>query len=137
MGIIVWKGERMSENSLTQIGQISVNAADIPRAVAFYRDTLSMKFLFQASQMAFFDCNGIRLMISLPEKPEFNHPGSVIYYKVGDIKQVYEAFLERGVSFISEPHMVANMGSFDIWMAFFKDTEGNTLAITSDVPNGN
>ncbi|NOU73275.1 VOC family protein [Paenibacillus sp. LMG 31458] len=127
----------MSENSLTQIGQISVNAADIPRAVAFYRDTLGMKFLFQASQMAFFDCNGIRLMISLPEKPEFNHPGSVIYYKVGDIKQVYEAFLERGVSFISEPHMVANMGSFDIWMAFFWDTEGNTLAITSDVPNGN
>lgn len=127
----------MSENSLTQIGQISINAADIPRAVAFYRDTLGMKFLFQASQMAFFDCNGIRLMISLPEKPEFNHPGSVIYYKVGDIKQVYEAFLERGVSFISEPHMVANMGSFDIWMAFFRDTEGNTLAITSDVPNGN
>ncbi len=127
----------MSENSLTQIGQISVNAADIPRAVAFYRDTLGMKFLFQASQMAFFDCNGIRLMLSLPEKPEFNHPGSVIYYKVGDIKQVYEAFLERGVSFISEPHVVANMGSFDIWMAFFRDTEGNTLAITSDVPNGN
>ncbi|KQX49005.1 VOC family protein [Paenibacillus sp. Root444D2] len=127
----------MSENSLTQIGQISVNAADIPRAVAFYRDTLGMKFLFQASQMAFFDCNGIRLMLSLPENPEFNHPGSVIYYKVGDIKQVYEAFLERGVSFISEPHVVANMGSFDIWMAFFRDTEGNTLAITSDVPNGN
>ncbi|MDQ0901371.1 MULTISPECIES: VOC family protein [unclassified Paenibacillus] len=127
----------MSDNSLTQIGQISVNAADIPRAVAFYRDTLGMKFLFQASQMAFFDCNGVRLMLSLPEKPEFNHPGSVIYYKVGDINQVYEAFLERGVSFISEPHVVANMGSFDIWMAFFRDTEGNTLAITSDVPNGN
>jgi methylmalonyl-CoA/ethylmalonyl-CoA epimerase len=137
MGIIVWEGKRMSDNSLTQIGQISVNAADIPRAVAFYRDTLGMKFLFQASQMAFFDCNGVRLMLSLPEKPEFNHPGSVIYYKVGDIKQVYEAFLERGVSFISEPHVVANMGSFDIWMAFFRDTEGNTLAITSDVPNGN
>ncbi|NRF91348.1 VOC family protein [Paenibacillus frigoriresistens] len=127
----------MSENSLTQIGQISVNAADIPRAVAFYRDTLGMKFLFQASQMAFFDCNGIRLMLSLPEKPEFNHPSSVIYYNVEDIKQVYEAFLERGVSFISEPHVVAKMGSFDIWIAFFRDTEGNTLAITSDVPNGN
>lgn len=123
----------MSENSLTQIGQISVNVTDISRAIIFYRDKLGMKFLFEASQMAFFDCGGIRLMLGLPEKPEFNHPGSVIYYKVGDIKQVYEVFLERGVSFISEPHVVAGMGSFDIWMAFFRDTEGNTLALTSEV----
>lgn len=123
----------MSENNLTQIGQISVNVTDISRAVAFYRDTLGMKFLFEASQMAFFDCNGIRLMLALPEKPAFSHPGSVIYYKVGNIRQVYEVFLERGVSFISEPHVVANMGSFDIWMAFFRDSEGNTLALTSEV----
>lgn len=123
----------MGENSLIQIGQISVNAADIERAVAFYRDTLGMKFLFQASQMAFFDCGGIRLMLSLPERPEFNHPGSVIYYKVENIKKVYEVLLERGVAFISEPHVVANVGSVDIWMAFFRDSEGNTLALTSEI----
>jgi predicted enzyme related to lactoylglutathione lyase len=123
----------MNENILAQIGQISVNAVDIERAVVFYRDTLGMQFMFQAGQMAFFDCNGIRLMLSLPEKPEFNHPGSVIYYKVEDIKRVYEAFIERGVAFISEPHVVAKMGSMDVWMAFFRDSEGNTLALTSEV----
>jgi predicted enzyme related to lactoylglutathione lyase len=123
----------MNENILAQIGQISVNAVDIERAVVFYRDTLGMKFMFQAGQMAFFDCNGIRLILSLPEKPEFNHPGSVIYYKVEDIKRVYEAFIERGVAFISEPHVVAKMGSMDVWMAFFRDSEGNTLALTSEV----
>lgn len=123
----------MNENILAQIGQISVNAVDIERAVAFYRDTLGMKFMFQAGQMAFFDCNGIRLMLSLPERPEFNHPGSVIYYKVEDIKRVYEAFIERGVAFISEPHVVAKMGNMDVWMAFFRDSEGNTLALTSEV----
>ncbi|SDN53839.1 methylmalonyl-CoA epimerase [Paenibacillus sp. yr247] len=127
----------MSENSLTQIAQISVNAADIERAVIFYRDTLGMNFLFQASQVAFFDCNGIRLMLSLPENPEFTHPSSVIYDKVEDIKRVYEVLIERGVSFINEPHVAANMGSIDIWMAFFRDTEGNTLALTSEVPKEN
>lgn len=124
----------MSTNHLLQIAQISVNAADIERAVAFYRDTLGMKFLFQAGQMAFFDCGGIRLMLSLPEKAEFNHPGSVIYYKVDDIKRVYESLLESGVSFVGEPHKVADMESFDLWMAFFRDSEGNTLALTSEVP---
>ncbi|OPH48503.1 glyoxalase [Paenibacillus ferrarius] len=127
----------MSEVSLTQIAQISVNAADIPRAVAFYRDTLGIKLLFQTAQMAFFDCSGIRLMISLPEKPEFSHPGSVIYYKVTDIQQSYKVLSNKGVDFLSKPHFVANMGSFDIWMAFFRDTEGNTLALTSEVPKGN
>ncbi len=135
MGILVWKGNRMNANILTQIEQISVNVVDIERAITFYRDTLGMKFMFQAGQMAFFDCNGIRLMLSLPEKPEFNHPGSVIYYKVEDMRMVYEAFIERGVTFISEPHVVAKMEHLNIWMAFFRDTEGNTLALTSEVSN--
>ncbi|MDR6881810.1 VOC family protein [Bacillus sp. 3255] len=123
----------MSTNRLTQIAQISVHAGDIDRAVVFYRDTLGMKFLFQAGQVAFFDCGGIRLMLSLPEKAEFNHPGSVIYYKVDDIKSVYETFMDRGVAFVGEPHQVADMGRFDLWMAFFQDSEGNTLALTSEV----
>ncbi|MDU0203417.1 VOC family protein [Paenibacillus sp. MAH-36] len=125
----------MNGNILTQIAQISVNVVDIERAVAFYRDTLGMKFMFHAGQMAFFDINGIRLMLSLPEKPEFNYPGSVIYYKVEDIKQAYEAFIERGVTFISQPHVVAKMDHMNIWMAFFRDSEGNTLALTSEVSN--
>ncbi|MBA2939218.1 VOC family protein [Paenibacillus sp. CGMCC 1.16610] len=125
----------MNANILSQIAQISVNVVDMERAITFYRDTLGMKFMFQTGQMAFFDCNGIRLMLSLPEKPEFSHPGSVIYYKVEDMRQVYEAFIERGVTFISEPHVVAKMEHLNIWMAFFRDTEGNTLALTSEVSN--
>jgi predicted enzyme related to lactoylglutathione lyase len=124
----------MNNNILSQIGQISVNVQDIERAVAFYRDSLGVKFLFQASQMAFFDCDSIRLMLSVPENAEFDHPSSVIYFKISDIKQVYEAITERGVKFIGEPHFVANMGQYDVWMAFFKDTEGNTLALTSEIP---
>jgi len=53
---------------LSRIGQISMRALDLPRAVRFYRDVLGMKFLFEAPpRLAFFDCEGIRLMLSLPE----------------------------------------------------------------------
>ncbi len=34
--------------ALAQIGQIAVPVTDIDRAVAFYRDVLAMKLLFQA-----------------------------------------------------------------------------------------
>lgn len=118
---------------LRAIGQIAVNATDIPRAVAFYRDTLGMKLLFEAPpKMAFFDCGGVRLMLSLPETPEFDHPGSVLYYRVDDIDQAYAAFTERGVTFIDKPHLIAKLPDHELWMTFFKDSEGNTLALMAE-----
>ena len=74
---------------LGAIGQIAMNAHDIPRAVRFYRDALGMRLLFEAPpKMAFFDCGGVRLMLSLPENAEFDHPGSVLYFRVDDIDAV-------------------------------------------------
>jgi catechol 2,3-dioxygenase-like lactoylglutathione lyase family enzyme len=70
---------------LGAIGQIAMNATDIPRAVRFYRDTLGLPFLFQVPRMAFFDCAGVRLMLGLPDAPEFDHPGSVLYFRVDDM----------------------------------------------------
>lgn len=118
---------------LAKIGQISVNAHDLERAVAFYRDTLEMKHLFTVPKMAFFDCGGIRLMLGVPEKPEFDHPGSVIYYKVDDIQATHDTLAGRGVSFEAKPHLIAKMPSHDLWMAFFRDSENNLLALMSEV----
>jgi predicted enzyme related to lactoylglutathione lyase len=121
--------------SLDQIGQIFVNVKDLDRAIAFYRDTLGMTYLFQAPpNMAFFDCGGIRLMLGVADRPEVNHPASIIYYKVNDIDRVYETFHARGVEFIVKPHLVAPMPSYDLWLADFKDSEGNILALMSEVP---
>ena len=118
---------------LNAIGQISMNATDIPRAVAFYRDTLGMRLLFEAPpKMAFFDCAGVRLMLSLPETPEYDHPGSVLYFRVDDIDQAYAQLKERGVSFQGIPHLIARMPDHELWMAFFKDSEGNTLALMAE-----
>lgn len=124
-----------SDFGLSQIGQIAVNAQDIGRATAFYRDQLGMKLLFSVPpKMAFFDCAGIRLMLSLPDKPEFDHPSSIIYFNVDDIHGATAALKERGVKFEEEPAFVADLGSYHLWMAAFRDSENNLLAMQSNVP---
>ncbi|WP_286148762.1 VOC family protein [Paenibacillus sp. FSL R5-0490] len=85
------------------------------------------------NSMAFFECNGLRLMLSLPEKDEFAHSSSVIYFQVTNIKDTYERLVIKEVIFIDEPHVVAKMGQTETWMAFFKDTEDNTHALMSEV----
>ena len=121
--------------TLSQIGQIFVNVKDLDRAISFYRDILGMTFLFTAPPgMAFFECGGIRIMLGIADRPELNHPASIIYYKVDDIEKVYEVFHARGVEFIMKPHLVAPMPTYDLWLADFKDSEGNILALMSEVP---
>jgi methylmalonyl-CoA/ethylmalonyl-CoA epimerase len=114
------------------IGQISMNAHDIDRATAFYSETLKLPLLFRAGKMSFFGCNGVRLMVSLPEKPEFDHPGSVLYFKVADIRGDYDRLRAQGVTFLGEPHLIARMPDHELWMAFFRDSEGNTLALMDE-----
>jgi predicted enzyme related to lactoylglutathione lyase len=120
---------------LSAIEQIAVNAHDIERAVTFYRDKLGMKLLFSVPpNLAFFDCNGIRLMLSLPAKPEFDHPGSVIYFNVDNIQQAFETLAARGVQFEEQPEFVADMVTYNLWLAAFRDSEDNLLALMSHVP---
>ena len=121
--------------TLSQIGQIFVNVKDLDRAIAFYRDMLGMRFLFTAPPgMAFFQCGDIRIMLGQADRPEIDHPASIIYYKVDDIEKVYEIFNARGVEFIVKPHLVAPMPTYDLWLADFNDSEGNILALMSEVP---
>jgi methylmalonyl-CoA/ethylmalonyl-CoA epimerase len=119
--------------ALSRIGQIAVNVKDLDRAVAFYRDVLGLRFLFQAPRLAFFDCGGVRLMLSPPEKPEYDHPGSILYYQVDDIRAAHAALAANGVAFEDTPHVVAPLGPKDLWMTFCHDSEGNLLALMSEV----
>jgi methylmalonyl-CoA/ethylmalonyl-CoA epimerase len=111
-----------------------MRANDIDRAVRFYRDALGLPFLFAAPpRLAFFDCAGVRLMLSTPE-PGFDHPGSVLYFAVDDIRHARETLASRGVSFRTEPHKIATLADREVWLAEFQDTEGNTLALMSEPP---
>jgi methylmalonyl-CoA/ethylmalonyl-CoA epimerase len=117
-----------------RIGQIAINAHDVERAAAFYQDVLGLKLLFRAGPgLAFFDCGGVRLMLTRPEKPEFDHPSSILYFAVPDIQAAYARMKEHGVKFEDEPHLLAKMPDHDLWMVFFRDTEGNLMGLMSEV----
>jgi methylmalonyl-CoA/ethylmalonyl-CoA epimerase len=119
---------------ISRIGQIAINAKDVERAAAFYQDALGLKLLFKAPPgLAFFDCGGVRLMLSAAEKPEFDHPGSVLYFSVPDIQTAHSRMKECGVKFEDEPHLIAKMPDHDLWMTFFRDSEGNLMGLMSEV----
>jgi methylmalonyl-CoA/ethylmalonyl-CoA epimerase len=106
---------------------------DLMRAVAFYRDVLGMRFLFEAPPaMAFFDCGGIRLMLSLPTEPALDHASSILYFRVDDIAAAHAALVAKGVAFRDPPHVVARLPGREVWIAHFDDSEGNLLALTAE-----
>ena len=120
--------------NLSRIGQISMRAHDIARATAFYRDQLGMRFLFAVpDKLAFFDCDGVRLMLTLAEGAQFDHAGSVLYFQVDDIVASFKTLEERGVKIVSPPHLVARLDTHDLWMGFFNDSEDNVLSLMSEV----
>ena len=119
---------------ISRLGQIQVRAHDVERATKFYQDALGLKLLFKAPPgLAFFDCGGVRLMIDSPEKPEFDHPSSVLYFAVPDIQAAHAQMKQSGVRFEDEPHLIATMPDHDLWMTFFRDSEDNLMALMSEV----
>jgi methylmalonyl-CoA/ethylmalonyl-CoA epimerase len=120
---------------LSAIGQIGITVTDIDRSIAFYRDVLGMKLLFQVPNMGFFDCAGVRLMLTVSERQAETY-ASILYFKVPDIQQVCETMRGRGAAFEGEPHMIARMPDHDLWMVFFRDPDRNLLALMSEVPRG-
>jgi len=116
---------------LSKVGQIAVNVKDIDRAEAFYSDKLGMKHLFKAPNLSFFDCGGITLMLDIPEEPRFDHPSSIVYFQVDDIQKAFSTLSDREVKFEDRPHVIADLGEYNLWMTFFQDSEGNVMALMS------
>jgi methylmalonyl-CoA/ethylmalonyl-CoA epimerase len=124
----------LSAVNIQGIAQLSIPVRDIARASLFYNKTLGLPLLFSQSNMALLDCHGIRLLLGIPEKPEFDYPGSVVYFKVADIQESYRSLLADEVEFTSKPHKIAEFNGFAVWMAFFRDPDDNVHALTSEVP---
>ena len=123
----------MPNLSQSRIGQIAVTCKDVPRAAAFYRDVLGLRHLFDAGpKLSFFDCAGVRLMLTTAERPQDDHPGSILYYFVSDVDAVYRELTGKGAKFVDEPHVIARMPDHDLWLTSFDDSEGNTLGIMEE-----
>ena len=117
----------------SRIGQIAIVAKDLPRAVRFYRDALGLRLLFEVPGMAFFDCGGVRLLVGTAPSPELEHASSVLYFFVPDIRATHAELQSRGVSFVNSPHLIARMPDHELWLAEFRDSEDNFLALMTEV----
>lgn len=119
---------------ITNIGQISIIVKDVERATAFYRDVLGLPLLFTVPGMAFFDCGGVRLMLGTPSSPEYDHPSSILYFRVPDINAGHRRLVEHRVDIVAPPRLIAPMPTHDLWMTAFRDGEGNIHQLMSEVP---
>jgi DNA-binding CsgD family transcriptional regulator/catechol 2,3-dioxygenase-like lactoylglutathione lyase family enzyme len=128
-------GDVRTDLRLGEIGQISRVVSDIGRAVDWYGGVLGLPHLYTFGDLAFFDCGGIRLFLSLPENGAAGGEESVLYFRVADIRAAHETLTARGVTFTSAPHLIHRHESgLEEWMAFFEDPDGHTLAIMAQVP---
>ncbi|HSY66334.1 MAG TPA: hypothetical protein VK829_17195 [Terriglobales bacterium] len=70
---------------------------------------------------------------TLPERPEFDQPASILDFRVPDIQAAHARLVERNTKIEGEPHIVARMPDHDLWLAEFRDSEGNIMALMSEV----
>jgi methylmalonyl-CoA/ethylmalonyl-CoA epimerase len=122
--------------SLNQLGQIALPVDDVDTAEKFYTEKLGLRKLFRYGDLLFFDCAGVRLLVEKSAANPFVPNGSILYFRIPDIKLTYEEFKKRGVEFMEQPNLVSPMEDHDLWMAFFKDPAGNTLALMQEAPKG-
>lgn len=114
------------------ITQIAYSVKDLQRSIAFYRDTLGLRFLFEAPpQLAFFDCGGVRMMLSAqPDEKVESHP--IVYFKVLDIHASTAELRKLGAVVDSDPHVVAKLGEVELWLAVTKDPDGHFVGLMSE-----
>jgi len=122
--------------TVSQLGQVSLTVDDIDTAERFYGETLGLRKLFRFGDLVFFDCSGVRLFIEKSNSKPFTPASSVLYFRTPDIGMAFQQLKSRGVSFVDSPHMIAPMEDHDLWMTFFKDPSGNTLALMHEAPKG-
>ncbi|UII55880.1 VOC family protein [Cytobacillus spongiae] len=123
----------MKHTIIKKVGQIGVPVKDLNRALEFYQQKLGLSLLFHTDSMAFFDCDGMRIMLTIPENETFAHASSVIYFQVSDMNATFEELTSKDVHFIGQPHLIAKKENTETWMVFFQDTEGNMHALMSEL----
>jgi methylmalonyl-CoA/ethylmalonyl-CoA epimerase len=122
--------------SLGRIGQIALAVRDVDRADAFYEGTLGLRKWYRYGDLSFFDCAGVRPLLEKAHDPDKADHASALYFSCPDIALAVQELQQRGVAFSGPPHLVAKMDDHDLWMAFFADPDGHTLALMQEAPKG-
>jgi len=125
----------MNPVQLGALAQIARGVRDLAASEAWYRDTLGLKHLYSFGTLAFFELSpGTRLYLQAHAEPG---PESILYFRVSDMPEAYQALSARGVSFSAAPHLIHRHGDgTEEWLAHFSDLEGRPLAIMAQVRPG-
>ena len=122
---------------MNQIGQIALAVSDTDRSEAFYETTLGLRKLYRYGALAFFDCAGVRLMLSPPENGEaVTIAQGAIYFRVSDLLLTVKDLKSKAVAIESEPHLISPMSDHDLWMAFIRDPDGHLIGLMMEAPKG-
>ena len=117
-----------------KVTQIAQHAEDLERAAGFYSTLLGAApaAVFDPPGLLFFDLDGVRLLL------ERGAPSSLIYLNVPDVRSLVAELEARGVEVVGAPHVIfhhedGRLGpaGTDEWMAFIRDSEGNTVGLVS------
>jgi len=110
------------------VAQVMIPVDEFERGVAFYRDILGIPFLFAAPpMMAFFKSGAVRLLVGVLPPGQEAQRGSAIYFQVADIGDVHATLKANGVKFLADPHVVNRTPKSELWLAEFRDPDGNQL----------
>ncbi len=121
------------QGGLSSIGQIAITVTDVERATSFYKDVLGLPHLFSAPPgLSFFQCGDVRLMLSAAEDPALAPPGSILYYRADDVAAAHARLVEGGAHVEGEPHVVHKTEAMELWIGFYRDSEGNMLGVMEE-----
>jgi predicted enzyme related to lactoylglutathione lyase len=120
---------------LGPIMQLLVPVADVDKAADFYADVLGLPLLFRYPGNAFFDAHGVRLYLASPTEPGYAGP-ITIYFRVEDVTATFERLLARGAAVREEPEIVFRDETYDLWLAFVSDLDGNNIGLMREAPKG-
>jgi len=126
------------ESALTLGGrklvQVGLTCRDLDRSRKFYRDTLGLPLLFEASGMMFFQLEGLRLMVGKELHPASPIGGSLIYFDAPDIDALGPALEAKGINFTGPATVVQRTETHELKLREFFDPDGNALALMGMVP---
>jgi methylmalonyl-CoA/ethylmalonyl-CoA epimerase len=122
--------------NLNHIGQIALPVIDVDRAETFYENVIGLRKLYRFGDLSFFDCAGVRLLLEKEKDAANFRAQGCIYFRCADIALTVPTLEKRGVRFTHPPHRIAKMDDHDLWMAFFQDPDGHTLAVMQEAPKG-
>ena len=123
------------DRDLGTIMQILVPVTDVDRAAAFYEDVLGLPLLFKYPGNAFFDADGVRIYLAKPAEPGFDG-AATIYFRVDDVTAVFERLVDRGATVRERPEVAHRDASYDLWLAFVQDPDGNNIGLMREAPKG-